>query len=256
MAVFGRRTHRLVTGETGFTLIELLVVIAIIAILAAMLLPALAKAKSKALRTKCVSNLKQQAIATLLYAGDFQDFWPATDGVQFGLSGPIATYWNYGGKQGTEMYGNLRLINPYVGRDGATTTNATGVEMVFCCPADNGATKAFWNIDRKPRVFDCFGMSYIFNSSANNNNDGPGKGLYNKKTTMVRNPSRVIMVNGYPFGIHFGNVVAFQMAYWHDSKRLGYGNVGFTDGHVEYLQATRNKPDFQRGPTWTFVYDD
>jgi len=82
---WARRSRR--DGHNGrsvaFTLIELLVVIAIIAILAALLLPALAKAKEKALVVGCLSNLKQLETCWHLYALDNQDLLPPNDSVMY-----------------------------------------------------------------------------------------------------------------------------------------------------------------------------
>ena len=65
----------------GFTLIELLVVIAIIAILAALLLPSLALAKDRAVRTKCLSNMKQFNLGIIMYAHENKDLFPVAGGV-------------------------------------------------------------------------------------------------------------------------------------------------------------------------------
>ena len=92
----------------AFTLIELLVVIAIIGILAAILLPALARAKALAQRTKCISNLRQIGIASSLYVNDFATY------PLFVVEPALLVYWP-------------DLLSPYMGQ---AWTNG----LVYRCP--------------------------------------------------------------------------------------------------------------------------
>jgi prepilin-type N-terminal cleavage/methylation domain-containing protein len=125
--------------QNGFTLIELLVVIAIIAILAAMLLPALSRAKERAKRLSCLNNLKQQGTALFVYVGDYNDLIPKPEytGLTSALT-PYATYLLYA-NVGTAaaLADPLQVTNEQV----FYTTGVIKVPQVFYCTSSGSQTE-------------------------------------------------------------------------------------------------------------------
>lgn len=199
----------------GFTLIELLVVIAIIAILAAMLLPALASAKAKAVQIQCLSNLKQLNLAMVLYCDDNHDRTPSANSV----AGQTAIWWWY-----------KELDKGYAGVKGPSGTN----DAVFRCPKDRGwAPNPSYLTPLWQNVL-CDYSSYIFNGVDNQSDDeqsSNGNNLLNTKLANIKHPSRTWLMAEW----------SFSWAYsWHKSltgsANIPYNNclnnLSFVDGHA------------------------
>jgi prepilin-type N-terminal cleavage/methylation domain-containing protein len=185
----------------AFTLIELLVVIAIIAILAALLLPALSRAKETARRTACASNLRQVNLAIRLYTEDYSDSLPVLPDLNPYPNGVGAYY--------------KQLVKGYLGLTGSASSN----ENVFICPSDRSIqtqlTHAF--------------TSYTFNGYETDSSAIPR--ITGQKLVAIKSPTKAVLAAEYP---------AFFGGSWHPVVKEAYPDakavLSFADAHVAFVK--------------------
>jgi prepilin-type N-terminal cleavage/methylation domain-containing protein/prepilin-type processing-associated H-X9-DG protein len=232
--------------RAGFTLIELLVVIAIIAILAALLLPALARAKDQAKKVNCMSNLHELQICWHLYSGDFAEMLAPNDDISTGVSnGSMANMDQLSWCEGQARFDtntiNITrgLLYPYNKQVG-----------IYHCPADISTVMDASDNPLPILRTRSYNMSQSVNGLGNlpdPNESGIPVDVVQPcffKTTDIQNPSPTrtfVFIDenedtlwdsqfGYPMPNYEANT-------WWDmpSNRHDQGaNLSFADGHVEY----------------------
>ena len=251
--------------RAGFTLIELLVVIAIIAILAALLLPALGRAKERAYLSQCLSNLRQIGLGIKMYTQENSDTLLCRDSQQAGKPGQNENYgWAPGGNDADPVYtffarATNRPLYPYLSKS-----------EVFHCPADKGMDESFSQPAWKPSKFSALGCSYRLNASELGNLTfqpmaDPGYNLAGKKESWVPEPSRFILIHEPP-AFWFDNYY-----HWHyasgpttvdptnlnaDGQRF-ISPILFVDGHtasLDFTRALKAVPLYPMEPTKDWIW--